>query len=200
MLNSLDSCKKCKRIHHNLVCLSKIYTTYLNKPIHGSGNTLSPLCIVGLAPGLHGANRTGEVFKGDFSGEILHKCLKLSGFIDKDHINYPYITNAVKCYPPANKPLSSEIKNCSKFLSEELDILCNLKVIVALGKLAHDSVLRVYGASLAKYKFIHNHTHQINNRILLLDSYHCSKININTKKLTTNMLRDVFLQTKKILS
>ena len=102
--------------------------------------------------------------------------------------------------PPADKPLNSELKKCSNYFIEELHGLNNLKVIVALGKLAHDSVLRVYGASLAKYKFIHNHTHQINNRILLLDSYHCSKININTKKLTTNMLRDVFLQTKKILS
>ena len=172
----------------------------MNKPIHGFGSMLSPICIVGLAPGLHGANRTGEVFKGDFSGEILNKCLKLAGFADKYDISYPYITNAVKCYPPANKPMVNEIKNCSKFLSEELGALYNLKVIIALGKLSHDSVLKIYGASLTKNKFIHNHAHRIANKLILLDSYHCSKININTKRLSVDMLHDILIKAKKILS
>lgn len=200
MLNSLDSCKKCQRIYINFVSLSKIYVDYLNKPIHGIGHLSSRFCIVGLAPGLHGANRTGEVFSGDFSGDILHKCLKLSGFNNKKDINYPYITNAVKCYPPANKPLSTEVHNCSIYLSEELNSLRNLKLILALGRVAHEAILRGFDIPLDEYKFTHGHVHKINEKMILLDSYHCSKININTKKLTTNMLRDVFLQTKKILS
>ena len=192
MLRSLDSCIKCHRIHQHLLSLKNIYKDYHNRPVKGSGSKDSSTCIVGLAPGLHGANRTGNVFNGDFSGNILNNCLIEAGFNKSFEKKFPFITNAVKCYPRNNKPKIDEIKNCSYFLSNEILAMKNLKVIIALGRVSHDAVLRIFKLALSKYKFKHGISHSISEEITLIDSYHCSKININTKRVSRRMLRDIF--------
>ena len=192
MFKPLDSCTKCHRIHQHLLSLKDIYKDYYNRPIKGSGPKSSSICIVGLAPGLHGANRTGNVFNGDFSGNILSSCLIEAGFNKYFKEDYPFITNAVKCYPQNNKPKISEIKNCSYFLLNEILEMKNLKTIVALGKISHDAILRVFKLKLSKYIFEHGVQHNISKQITLIDSYHCSKININTKRVSKKMLIDIF--------
>ena len=192
MLRSLDSCIKCHRIHQHLLSLKNIYKDYHNRPVKGSGSKDSSICIVGLAPGLHGANRTGNVFNGDFSGNILNNCLIEAGFNKSFEKKFPFITNAVKCYPRNNKPKVDEIKNCSYFLSNEILAMKNLKVIIALGRVSHDAVLRIFKLALSKHKFKHGISHNISEEITLIDSYHCSKININTKRVNRGMLRDIF--------
>jgi len=192
MLRLLDSCIKCHRIHQHLLSLKNIYKDYHNRPVKGSGSKDSSICIVGLAPGLHGANRTGNVFNGDFSGNILNNCLIEAGFNKSFEKKFPFITNAVKCYPRNNKPKVDEIKNCSYFLSNEILAMKNLKVIIALGRVSHDAVLRIFKLALSKYKFKHGISHSISEEITLIDSYHCSKININTKRVSRRMLRDIF--------
>ena len=192
MLKSLDLCTKCHRIRQHLLSLKNVYSNYHNRPVQGSGSKDSKICIVGLAPGLHGANRTGDVFSGDFSGNILNSCLIEAGFSKSFKKNYPFITNADKCYPQNNKPRISEIKNCSYFLSNEILKMKNLKVIVALGKISHDAVLRIFKLVLSEHIFKHGESHSISEKITLIDSYHCSKININTKRVSKKMLRDIF--------
>ena len=192
MSKSLDSCTKCHRIHQHLLSLKNIYKDYHNAPIKGSGSKNSNICIVGLAPGLHGANRTGNVFNGDFSGNMLSSCLMKSGFRKSFQNSYPYITNAVKCYPQNNKPKISEIKNCSYFLSNEILEMKNLKVIIALGKISHDAILRIFELALSSFIFKHGASYNLSEKITLIDSYHCSKININTKRVNKKMLIDIF--------
>ena len=197
MNKPLDSCTKCHRISKNLLALKNIYTNYHNKPVQGVGSKDSSICIVGLAPGLHGANKTGIVFNGDFSGDILSSCLKSAGFVDPSGKDYPYITNSVKCYPPNNKPYISEIDNCSRFLQSEILNMNNLKVIIALGKISHLAVLKLYKLLPSKYIFQHGNIHKLANNLILIDSYHCSKLNVNTKRVTIQMLNNIFFKAKK---
>ena len=197
MNKPLDSCTKCHRISKNLLALKNIYTNYHNKPVQGVGSKDSSICIVGLAPGLHGANKTGIVFNGDFSGNILSSCLKSAGFIDPLGKDYPYITNSVKCYPPNNKPYISEIDNCSRFLQSEISNMSNLKVIIALGKISHLAVLKLYKLIPSKYIFQHGNMHELVNNVILIDSYHCSKLNVNTKRVTIEMLKNIFFKAKQ---
>ena len=192
MSRLLDSCTKCHRIHQHLLSLKDSYKNYHNRPVKGSGSKDSDICIIGLAPGLHGANRTGDVFNGDFSGNILNNCLAEAGFKKSFRKNYPFITNAVKCYPENNKPKISEIKNCSYFLSNEILEMKNLKVIIALGKISHDAILRIFELALSSFIFKHGASYNLSEKITLIDSYHCSKININTKRVNKEMLRDIF--------
>ncbi|MBT6733760.1 MAG: uracil-DNA glycosylase [Gammaproteobacteria bacterium] len=197
MKEPLDSCTKCHRISKNLLDLKNIYTDYHNKPVQGVGSKDSSICIVGLAPGLHGANKTGIVFNGDFSGNILSYCLKSVGFIDPLEKDYPYITNSVKCYPPNNKPYISEVDNCSRFLKKEIFNMSKLRVIIALGKLSHLAVLKIYKLIPSKYIFQHGKIHKLLNNIILIDSYHCSKLNINTKRVTIQMLNNILFKAKQ---
>ena len=191
-MQELSECNKCSRIVKNLADLRLTYPNYQNKPIAPVPCKNAFLCIVGLAPGLSGANRTGKIFDGDFSGNILSKALELSRYTKSDDYLYPYITNAVKCFPPKNKPIASEINNCNRFLSNELKSLKYLKVIIVLGATAHNSVLKSYSLSRKGNKFSHGNIHQLSKNIVLIDSYHCSKINIYTKRLTLSMLVDIF--------
>lgn len=191
-MQEISECKKCSRIVKNLVNLRLTNPDYQNKPIVPVPCKKAFLCIVGLAPGLSGANRTGKIFDGDFSGNILSKVLELSKYSKSNEYLYPYITNAVKCFPPKNKPLASEINNCNTYLSNELKSLKNLRVIIVLGLTAHNAVLRSYSLSRKQYKFSHGNIHKLNKNLVLADSYHCSKINIYTKRLTLSMLVDVF--------
>ena len=194
MMNSIVTCNKCSRIHKNLKSLRQKYITYHNNPVDGYGSIKSKLFIVGLAPGLHGANRTSRPFEGDSSGNLLHKCLSDIKAMNNSPYIKPYITNAVKCYPPNNKPLISEITNCSHHLSNEILKTSQKKVILALGKIAHDSIIKITKHKLKLYPFIHSHIYSINDKITLIDSYHCSKLNINTKRLTEKTLQDIILK------
>ncbi|MEC7864723.1 MAG: uracil-DNA glycosylase family protein [Pseudomonadota bacterium] len=195
-MQKLSTCKKCTRIVNNLIKLKKSNPEYLNRPIIPSPRDNAYLCIVGLAPGLTGANRTGRIFDGDYSGDILSRALLASNFNDKHKNNYPYITNAVKCYPPKNKPNITEINNCNTFLKNELDSLKKLKVIIALGFVAHNSVLSAYSLVKNNYKFSHGKIHIICKDLVLIDSYHCSKINVYTKRLTISMLAEILKKAK----
>lgn len=201
IMKTLEYCIRCPRIQKNFDILNASYPYYINKPIQPIGPLSSAICIVGLAPGLHGANRTGIIFNGDFSGDILNKCLELNNLKTyKDHNKGTavHITNAVKCFPPKNKPLRIEINNCLQHLTKEFLLMRNLKVIVVLGRLAHNSVLKSYNIPLSRYKFSHGSYYKLNSKLIILDSYHCSKININTKKLTVRMLSKIFILAKKL--
>jgi len=190
-MQELAECTKCSRIVKNFSKLKISHPDYLNKPIIPILIKQTFLCIIGLAPGFSGANRTGKIFHGDFSGNILNKAIQLSNYKKQDKYTFPYITNAVKCFPPNNKPISSEINNCNIHLKNELESLGNLRVIIALGYIAHISVLRSYSILQKKHKFVHGAVHKINNNVVLIDSYHCSKINVYTKRITLSKLIDI---------
>lgn len=180
-----------------------------NAPVHSLGNTQASLLIMGLAPGLKGANKTGVPFIGDGSGDLLYQTLIEFGFAEgnykKTSINDVelincLITNAVRCVPPENRPNSTELNNCRDYLKATLDLMNNLKVILALGKQAHDSVIRALSLKQSQYPFKHRSLHQVSDKFLLLDSYHCSRYNLNTRRLTESMFHDIFRDIKMILS
>ena len=200
-MQNLHTCKLCERLSKNFIKLRQLYPDYSNQPIYPLGIMSSRICIVGLAPGLHGANRTGKPFHGDFSGNILFDILKKNNLsIMHTNTKYKpiYITNSVKCYPPKNQPKLNEIKNCLFYLTEEFSNLKKLKIIVALGHIAHNAVLRAFSLCLSDYHFNHGKIHEINCGKFLLDSYHCSKMNINAGRLTKSMLSNIFKTAKKI--
>ncbi|MFQ5534005.1 MAG: uracil-DNA glycosylase [Sphingomonadales bacterium] len=166
-----------------------------------SGGNGPRLLIVGLAPGMKGANRTGRPFTGDYAGDFLYQTLIDYGFAQGVYQARPddglrlfdaAITNAVRCLPPANKPIGAEIKACRRFLRSQVDALSALQAILALGKVAHDSVVAAFGHKLAAFKFGHGAQHAIGPGITLFDSYHCSRYNTNTRRLTEDMFRAVF--------
>ena len=189
MSEKLIACKSCIRIENNFQELRLKYPTYYNLPVGGRGNLSARVCIVGLAPGLHGANKTGQTFTGDYCSEILFQCLRKASLYDNETPKF-YITNALKCLPPNNKPNISELNNCLKYLKNDIISLSNLSVIVALGLHAHNSVLKCYDMKMTKFKFSHGAIHKLDG-ITLFDSYHCSKININNKRLTKLALVEV---------
>ena len=200
-MQNLQTCKSCKRININFRRLKKILPKYYNCPIKPLGIKSSKICVVGLAPGLHGANRTGKPFHGDFSGDVLMKVLenhKLSTKHCEGDYKPIYITNCVKCYPPDNQPSLNEIKNCQSHLIKELRSLKQTKVIIALGHIAHNAILRVFSQCLTSFPFSHGSIHQIEQGKLLIDSYHCSKININSKRINVDMLSNIFKMAKEI--
>jgi len=172
-----------------------------NAPVQSFGPLDARLLIVGLAPGLRGANRTGRPFTGDFAGDLLYATLHKFGFASGVYDARPddglalsdcRITNAVRCVPPENKPVGAEINACRPFLAGEIAAMCNLRVILALGGLSHASVLRTLGLRVAAYKFGHAALHRIAGAPLIADSYHCSRYNTNTGRLTEPMFRSVF--------
>ena len=195
------NCKKCLRLAQFLADVKRKYPEYHAAPVAPFGGSDSKLLIVGLAPGMHGANATGRPFTGDYAGLLLYKLLYEYGFS-----NHPEsvsrndglklidctITNAVKCLPPDNKPVGAEISNCSKYLQAELFQVHGPKVILALGHIAHNSVLRALGLRQKAFCFEHNGIHQVLDSVFVVDSYHCSRYNMNTKRLTEPMFRDVF--------
>ncbi len=159
------------------------------------------LLIVGLAPGLKGANRTGRPFTGDFAGNLLYETLLAFGFARGSYQARPddgleligcVITNAVRCVPPENKPTPAEISTCRPFLAQRLSAMPKLKAVIALGRIAHDSTLAALGARKAQFPFTHAARHEVKPGLTLLDSFHCSRYNTNTGKLTPEMFRAVF--------
>lgn len=204
---SLISCKRCRRLSNHLKKTRLQYPEYYCQPVPAFGDPEAKLFIVGLAPGLHGANASGRPFTGDASGEFLFNTLYKFGFSNSADSNTSKlalfncrISNAVKCLPPQNKPSIREIQNCVKhYLSDEIQNLESGSVILALGKIAHDAVLRCFSMPLSKRPFSHNRLHDLENGYYLLDSYHCSRYNTQTKRLTQEQFDKVFSQARALL-
>ncbi len=195
------NCRRCPRLVGLRKSLRKEHSDWWNAPVPAFGDPEAWLAIVGLAPGKEGANRTGRPFTGDASGDLLFATLDNVGLSngkfqsradDGVTLNGAMILNAVKCLPPENKPNGPEINNCRPYLIKALDSLPNLNVILALGKIAHDSVIRMTGGKLADYRFAHRAEHRLPDGRILIDSYHCSRYNVNTKRLTAAMFEEVF--------
>jgi uracil-DNA glycosylase family 4 len=165
------------------------------------------LLVLGLAPGLRGANRTGRPFTGDYAGDLLYATLLDFGFARGTYAQSPddglelidcRISNAVRCVPPENKPTPAEIKTCRDFLVGTIKDMSKLAVVVALGRIAHDTFVSANEARRAQFPFAHGRAHQI-GALTLIDSYHCSRYNTNTGVLTPQMFRDVFTQARQLL-
>ena len=184
-------CNTCKEIvaHHKL--LARKYPLYHCNPVEGSGNLNSQIVLVGLAPGLHGANKTGVPFTSDYSGEIIRKVLR------KLKLDDIFITNAVKCYPKNNKPSTVVINNCKVHTKKELSSLSNLKVIITLGSIAYYQILKLYNVERKLNKFKHGQSINLNAKTILIASYHCSKLNFNTYRINIEMLEQIFNKAKK---
>lgn len=198
-----SGCRKCPRLVTLRKKLRKDHPEWWNAPVPAFGDPHAWLAIIGLAPGKEGANRTGRPFTGDASGEMLFATLARYGFVEGKFANDPadgigldgaIILNAVKCLPPQNKPNGSEINNCRRYLAKALGGLPDLKIMLALGKVAHDSIVRLSGARLADHKFAHGAVHRLPDGRTLIDSYHCSRYNVNTGRLTAAMFEAVFEQ------
>ncbi len=178
------------------------YPDFFNAPVPSFGPEDARLLIVGLAPGLKGANQTGRPFTGDYAGDLLYATLADFGFstgtYDKhadDGLNLVdcMITNAVRCVPPQNKPIGQEVNACRPYLVARIAALPKLSHICALGSLAHNAVLSTFGLRKADYKFAHNARHELGDTgLVMVDSYHCSRYNTNTGRLTSEMFADVF--------
>jgi uracil-DNA glycosylase len=198
-------CRQCPRLAGFLDEVKLKNPTYFCKPVPPFGDANAKLIIVGLAPGMHGANKTGRPFTGDHAGILLYETLYKFGFATKPQslsadddlqlINCR-ITNAVKCLPPDNKPLPAEVATCNQFLAAELKNLITNSVILALGNVAHLAVLKAFGLKIKDYKFGHAARHTLPNGLILVDSYHCSRYNTQTKRLTTPMFENVFAAIK----
>jgi uracil-DNA glycosylase family 4 len=196
-------CVLCPRLADYLAKHRDLYPDWHNAPVPAFGGADAWLLIVGLAPGLRGANRTGRPFTGDGAGDLLYPTLVEVGLArgtydlradDGLELIGVRITNAVRCVPPENKPTALEARTCRPFLVAEIDALSDLKVIMALGKIAHDAVLATLKLPKKDYKFGHNARHDLPGGLTLVDSYHCSRYNVNTRRLTPQMFTKVFRQ------
>jgi len=194
-------CPVCPRLVQFRQAIRTKEPQWHNAPVPSFGGEDARLLIVGLAPGLKGANRTGRPFTGDYAGDLLYATLKEFGWAQGEYGRAPNdrfeligcrITNAVRCVPPENKPTPLEIAGCRPFLVEEIASLAKLKAILALGSIAHASVVRTVGERLALHPFRHGAIHSMKNGLLLADSYHCSRYNTNTGRLTPAMFAAVF--------
>jgi uracil-DNA glycosylase family 4 len=182
---------------------------YHARPVSAFGDRRARLLIVGLAPGMHGANRTGRPFTGDFAGILLYRTLYEHGFsnrpesvsaTDRLRLRDCRITNAVKCLPPANKPTPKEIATCNDYLAAELSALPAGSVVLALGTIAHRATLRALGLKMTAFRFRHGVHHRLPDRLHLLDSYHCSRYNTQTRRLTPAMFSAVVRKSRRLLA
>jgi uracil-DNA glycosylase family 4 len=200
-------CPRCPR----LVAFRETWRTrkpdWFNSPVPSFGQRNARLLIVGLAPGLQGANRTGRPFTGDYAGDLLYETLLAFGFASGTFLAHPddgltlqdaRITNAVRCVPPENKPNGPEIAHCRDFLRATIAEMPNLAAIIALGRIAHDTTAVALGRRVSSLKFGHGATHPLDG-ITLFDSYHCSRYNTNTRVLTPEMFRTVFRAVRSYL-
>ena len=205
------NCPLCPRLYDFRTTNQKAHPDWFNAPVPSFGDTSGRLVVVGLAPGLQGANKTGRPFTGDYAGDLLYSSLAKYGFSvgefkarpdDGLRLNDAIITNAVRCVPPENKPTGAEIVTCRQFLIARLDALPKMKVILALGRIAHDSTVRALGGKPAAAVFGHGKRHVLEGPggpVTLHDSYHCSRYNTNTGRLTERMFHDVFEAIRKDL-
>ena len=200
-----NGCTLCPRLVDFLNDTNEKWPEWHNAPVPAFGGLDAQLLVVGLAPGLKGANRTGRPFTGDYAGDLLYPTLLEMGLAHGNYDRRPddglsltrtRITNAVRCVPPENKPIDSEVKSCLHFLKAEIAAMPSLKVILALGTLAHGAVLTTLQKKKSSFKFTHGDFHDMGDGLLLANSYHCSRYNTNTGRLTTEMFHAVF---RKIL-
>jgi uracil-DNA glycosylase len=196
----LTDCRACSRLAGFLAEVRAGNPDYFCKPVPPFGDEKPRLLIVGLAPGMHGANRTGRPFTGDHAGILLYQTLHEFGFASRPvsesandglHLIGCRITNAVKCLPPNNKPETAEIRQCNAYLKAELEELPDCTAILALGNVAHAAVLLALGLRAKVHPFGHAHTHALERGLTLYDSYHCSRYNTQTRRLTPEMFRAV---------
>lgn len=205
-------CRLCPRLAEFRDQSKAAEPDWFNAPVPTFGRTDAPLLIVGLAPGLRGANRTGRPFTGDYAGDLLYATLLRSGFAQGRYDRRPddgltllgcAVTNAVRCVPPQNKPLPVEITTCRRFLVALLSDMTCLRAIVALGRVAHESVLRAFQTRLASAPFGHGRRHVLiqhdGREIALFDSFHCSRYNTNTGLLTEPMFSQVFAEVRALI-
>jgi len=193
-------CELCERLVRFRRMNRKAEPHWFNAPVPSFGDANGRLAIVGLAPGLKGANRTGRPFTGDFAGDLLYGTLIAHGFArghyraavdDGLELVDCLVTNAVRCVPPENKPTPAEARACRRFLEARLAAMPNLEVVLALGRIAHDSAVRAIGARPAAFPFVHGGSHAVRPGLALFDSYHCSRYNTNTGRLTHEMFAAV---------
>lgn len=209
MLDVFDrDCRRCKRLSAFLDDVKARHSTYYCRPVPPFGDPDARLLIVGLAPGMHGANQTGRPFTGDYAGVLLYETLHKFGFAsapqstaadDSLRLIDCRITNAVKCLPPDNKPVGAEINECNTYLANEIRTLPDGAVLLALGGIAHRAIVKALGARQAAFPFGHGSLHAV-ERFSLLDSYHCSRYNTNTRRLTTEMFEAVFAEARRLLT
>ena len=196
----LLACRQCPRLARFLAQVRKENPDYHARPVLPFGVVAPKLLIVGLAPGMHGANRTGRPFTGDYAGVLLYKTLHKHGFANQPEgaepddglkLQHCRITNAVKCLPPENKPLPAEIKQCNGYLRAEIAALPKSAMLFALGNISHQAILRALDLKLKEYPFKHGACHELPDGRTLFDSYHCSRYNTNTRRLTPEMFDTV---------
>ena len=202
------NCQKCPRLAAFLSEVKEKNPTYHCKPVAPFGDENAKLVIVGLAPGMHGANASGRPFTGDYAGIFLYEALHEFGFSNSPVsesandglvLQNARITNAVKCLPPQNKPTGEEINVCNAFLAKELKTLPENSVILALGLIAHQAILKAYDLKVSSMKFAHNAKHELPNGHFLIDSYHTSRYNVNTKRITKESFNAVFETIMQVL-
>jgi uracil-DNA glycosylase family 4 len=200
-------CRACPRLAGFLDDVRARNPDYYCRPVPPFGDPDARFLIVGLAPGMHGANRTGRPFTGDHAGILLYQMLHRYGFATREHSESAddglelvdcRITNAVKCLPPENKPVGAEINTCNSFLASELHTLPAGSVVMALGGIAHRAIVKAVGARQAAFKFGHGALHDLGD-FRVLDSYHCSRYNTNTGRLTEAMFDAIFAQARELL-
>ena len=200
-----SDCPDCPRLVSLRADLRREHPTWFNAPVPSFGDGDAALLIVGLAPGLQGANRTGRPFTGDYAGDLLYATLDKLGLSEGQYQSDPedgltltncMITNAVRCLPPQNKPVGAEINNCRPYLLDQINAMPNLQALLALGRIAHDSILRTFGLKLKNHPFGHDAVHQLNEQVTLVDSYHCSRYNTNTGRLTPDMFEKAVASAK----
>jgi uracil-DNA glycosylase family 4 len=201
-------CALCPRLLAFHEANREAHPDWFNGPVPSFGDPNGRLLIVGLAPGLRGANRTGRPFTGDYAGKLLYQTLLKFDFATGQYDERPddgltltdcMITNAVRCVPPANKPQPAEIKACRDFLINRVSACPNLRVMVLLGRIAHDTTLRAFGLKLSAYPFGHNAIHHPPELPIIIDSYHCSRYNTSMGTLTTEMFEAVFQSVRDLL-
>ncbi|WP_158746186.1 uracil-DNA glycosylase [Acidisphaera sp. L21] len=204
---SLD-CPLCPRLVEYRVANRAEHPEWFNAPVPSFGQTDAQFLVVGMAPGVRGANRTGRPFTGDHAGILLYQTLLRYGFATGQYAADPAdglvlqdtrIVNAVRCVPPANLPVPAEVKTCNQFLTAELAAMPRLKIVLVLGLLAHAAVLRSMGIRQALHKFRHGEFHALANGLVLANSYHVSRYNTNTGRLTEPMFQSVIAETRQRL-
>ena len=205
-------CPLCPRLKQFRDEARALAPNWFNAPVPSFGDEHARLLVVGLAPGLRGANRTGRPFTGDYAGDLLYATLIDTGFATGAYDKRPddglrlvdcLVSNAVRCVPPQNKPTPAEIRTCRPFLEGLIASMSELKAIVALGRIAHDSLLKALSVKAAGARFGHGRQHELqtnDRRLVLMDSYHCSRYNTNTGVLTHAMFHDVFAKLRDLLA
>lgn len=202
-----SECNLCPRLYEFRCANRREFPNMFNAPVPSFGDLGGKILIVGLAPGLKGANFSGRPFTGDYAGELLYPTLCDFGLArgtfaaridDGVELIDCRLTNAVRCVPPENKPLPAEEAACRPFLVAEIAAMKNLKVILAQGLVAHNAVLKTFGYKLSAYKFGHAAVHELPNGLVLVDTYHTSRYNVNTGRLTVDMFREVIALCKSM--